>query len=118
MIAFNYKGHLGILVIFLYFADSAGVNLLNGWFLLGCYLGTFLPDIDHHNSMLGRWFWFRKSKVHRKFTHSVMFCLLAGLAGWILKLDFGIGIALGSLLHLVGDSITGRLPYLWYPYIR
>ncbi|HHU55135.1 MAG TPA: metal-dependent hydrolase [Acholeplasmataceae bacterium] len=98
---------------------SADVSILNASFFLGSVLGTFLPDIDHHNSILGRWFWFKQSRVHRKFTHSIMFCILAGLVGWIfLDFSFGIGVILCSLLHLMGDSITGRLPYLWYPYLR
>ncbi len=118
MIIFNYKVHLGFLVMFLFFLDSAGVNILNGWFLIGCYLGTILPDIDHDSSFLGRWFWFKQSRVHRKFTHSILFCILSGLAGWIIKLSFGLGIVSGSLLHLFTDSFTGKLPYLYYPYKR
>ena len=114
MIIFNYKVHLGFLVMFLFFLDSAGINILNGWFLIGCYLGTILPDIDHDSSFLGRWFWFKESKVHRKFTHSILFCILSGCRR-IIKLSFGLGkFGLASFLP---DSLS-KVPFLYYPYKR
>ena len=91
------------------------INVFNLWFLFGCYIGTILPDIDHDSSFLGRFFWFNKSGIHRKFTHSILFCILAGLIGWIFNLYFAIGVLLGSLLHLLGDAFTGKLPYLFFP---
>ena len=102
----------------LFALSSSGLNIWNGWFLLGCYIGTMLLDIDHNKSKLGRFFWLTTSRVHRKFTHSIVFCVIIGILGGLFRLWFGIGVAFGSLLHLVGDSYTGRLPYLYYPYKR
>lgn len=82
MIVFNYKGHLGILFMVLFALSSSGLNIWNGWFLLGCYIGTMLPDIDHNKSKLGRFFWLTTSRVHRKFTHSIVFLRYCRYAWW------------------------------------
>lgn len=80
-------------------------------------LGALLPDIDEPQSLIGRKtlgisnfikFFFG----HRGFTHSLLFVallsiVLAALSHFgILPLVVCVGLALGCLLHLVGDMMT------------
>ena len=97
--------------------DISGSNIL---FVVGCSVGSLLPDIDIDNSMLGRYipgwlFW-----EHRTVTHSIFFMIAIGLIGLLFKINLGltIGIVAGIATHLILDGMTPMgLPYLLFPFV-
>ena len=106
-----------------YLESKIGVNvddLSNALFIVGCALGSLIPDIDIDTSTLGRFipgwlFW-----EHRTITHSIFFMLACGLTGSILKINsaINIGAMVGFVTHLILDSLTPMgLPYLLFPFI-
>lgn len=84
--------------------------LLCNSFISGIYLtfGSILPDIDHHNSFLGKNIPF-VSKIfkHRGFTHSLLFAIII----WL----FNQWIAYGILVHIFLDLMTHNGIVLFYP---
>lgn len=88
--------------------------------VVGCAIGSLLPDIDIENSLLGRfipgWLFWR----HRTVTHSILFMIVIGIMGLVLKINLGFtaGMVVGIGTHLVLDAMTPRgLPYLLFPLI-
>ena len=70
--------------------------------------GSILPDIDHHNSFLGKNIPFvAKLFKHRGFTHSLVFATLI----WF----FNQWIAYGILVHILLDLMTTNGVSLLWP---
>lgn len=81
------------------------------WFSIGIMLGSLLPDIDHQDSILGRFNPISKIMKHRSITHTLWMALLITF----LCINFGIhrlhqslyfGITMGYWLHLIEDSFS------------
>ncbi len=87
--------------------------LVNAVIILSTILST-LPDID-----------LKLELPHRKYTHNVLFALLAGSAAGIVTSVLGLGfelgfysVCVGVLTHLLGDLLTYRSFAPLYPLIR
>ncbi len=87
--------------------------LVNAIIILSTILST-LPDID-----------LKLELPHRKYTHNVLFALLAGSAAGIvtsvLGLSFELGfysVCVGVLTHILGDLLTYRSFAPLYPLVR
>ncbi len=87
--------------------------MVNAVIILSTILST-LPDID-----------LKLELPHRKYTHNVLFALLAGSAAGIvtsvLGLSFELGfysVCVGVLTHLLGDLLTYRSFAPLYPLIK
>ena len=95
-------GHVGLALIF---SKIFGTNpLLTA-------LGGILPDFDSIGFFLGiKW-----SKIHRKFTHSLLFLLIVGLLSLIASPFFAISI--GVISHFIGDLDRWGIP-LFYPFYK
>ena len=110
----------GIGVIYLKNKLGLDISASNILFVVGCGIGSLLPDIDIDNSMLGRYipgwlFW-----EHRTATHSIFFMIAIGLIGLLFKMNLGltIGIVAGIATHLILDGVTPMgLPYLLFPFV-
>lgn len=85
--------------------------------VLGTIAGSLLPDIDHPGSKIGR----RVPIIshimylfgHRGITHSLLFVLFLGMVGYFYWTP-AYGLAIGSLVHVVGDMLTpSGVPLLW-----
>lgn len=89
-------------------------------------LASFLPDLDHHNSTLGRYMpkWFRRVMGgHRMGMHSVF--LMAGLwylTRWLMGGDtapiLASAVVVGMGTHVVLDMLTKDRVGLLYPLTR
>lgn len=106
--------------------------LLAGTFILGSYLGSLLPDIDHRKSTAGKKFKaasFVVSKTcgHRGATHSPLVNFLFFIALLLLSAFFGdnvknfyvefiYGAFVGSLSHILLDSLTIEGVPFFYPF--
>ena len=93
-------------------------------FYFGGLVGSLLPDIDEKQSYIGR-----KLKVvsfiisfivsHRTFTHYLIFPILVFLYGFYflegISKVFTVGLAVGILLHDLGDMLTkgGIVGFFW-----
>lgn len=105
--------------------------ILSGSFLAGSYLGSLLPDIDHKGSTIGRKFKatsciVSKTCGHRGFTHAPVISLVS-VGGLLaisiffdnsvknLYIDFISGILVGSLSHILLDSLTVEGVPFFYP---
>ena len=84
------------------------------------FLGVLLPDVDHPSSTIGKrvkwlsypvWAFFG----HRGITHSLLFPLLIVFAGHYYNIAFMQWVALGVILHLLGDFLTPSGIPLLYP---
>ncbi len=87
--------------------------LVNAVIILSTIFST-LPDID-----------LKLELPHRKYTHNVLFALLAGSAAGIvtsvLGLSFELGlysVCVGVLTHILGDLLTYRSFAPLYPLVR
>lgn len=87
--------------------------LVNAVIILSTILST-LPDID-----------LKLELPHRKYTHNVLFALLAGSAAGIVTSVLGLGfelgfysVCVGVLTHLLGDLLTYRSFAPLYPLTR
>ncbi len=94
-------------------ALGLGGWLVNAVIILSTILST-LPDID-----------LKLELPHRKYTHNVLFALLAGAAAGIvtsvLGFSFDLGfysVLVGVLTHLLGDMLTYRPFAPLYPLAR
>ncbi len=109
----------GLGVVYLKNKLDIDINALDSTlFVVGCGIGSLLPDIDIDGSMLGRFIPGWLLWEHRTFTHSMLFMLLVGLIGWIIKSPYAldIGLSVGVCTHLILDGVTPMgLPYLFYP---
>ena len=100
------------------FGISDGTS--RGLLVVGCGVGSLLPDIDIETSLLGRfipgWLFWR----HRTVTHSIFFMGIIGMIGVLLKINVGLnlGVVVGIGTHLLLDAMTPRgLPYLLFPLV-
>ena len=50
---------------------------------------------------------------HRGVTHSLLCWLLTGAIMWLLLPEYALYFAIGYLLHLLADMVTGGVPLLW-----
>jgi inner membrane protein len=84
------------------------------------FLGLLLPDVDHPSSTIGKrvkwlsypvWAFFG----HRGITHSFIFPLLIVFAGHYYNIALMQWVALGVILHLLGDFLTPSGIPLLYP---
>ncbi|HAT4337588.1 TPA: metal-dependent hydrolase [Clostridium perfringens] len=105
-----YKTHLStslnVAIPALYLSNELSILTLTG---VG--LGSLLPDLDTPNSFIGRRLniiSYPLSKIfkHRGFLHSITPVILIFILGIFLKSLFIKSIALGYLLHLVGDTFS------------
>ena len=87
------------------------------------FLGVLLPDVDHPSSTIGKrvkWISYPVWALfgHRGITHSFIFPLLIVFAGHYYNIPFMKWVALGVILHLLGDFLTpSGIPFL-YPLRR
>lgn len=80
----------------------------NTWIFL--LIGSILPDVDFLLDI------FFKVDLHRTFTHSFLFLIVAGLLVYIIfkKPHFAHALQLGILTHLVSDMFYGAgVPIFW-----
>ena len=93
-------------------------------FYSGGIIGSLLPDIDEKQSYIGKklkTLSFIMSSIfkHRTFTHYLIFPILIFLYGFYFLEDtlkiFVIGLAVGVLLHDIGDMLTkgGIVGFFW-----
>ena len=105
-----------------YLENKIGIDingLDNALFVLGCGVGSLLPDIDIDTSLLGRFIPAWLLYEHRTVTHSLLFMLVVGILSFVLHASLAliIGLELGIGTHLILDAITPMgLPYLLYPF--
>ena len=120
------KGHmtlasLSLITIGTYTDMSLGSFTI---FYSGGLLGSLLPDIDEQESYIGRRvktlsFMISSIFSHRTFTHYLIFPVLIFLWGFYFFEDalqaFFIGLAVGVLLHDLGDMLTkgGIVGFFW-----
>lgn len=107
------EGHIGFSLIVL----SILMSILNHWDLLMAIIAvgfSTFPDID-----------LKLGIAHRKWTHSIFFGLVTGLAfGYITELSglsFKVGFlgAFGGIiLHILGDLLTYRAFAPLYPFSK
>lgn len=123
MVIFTGKGHVGVTLIILYLMNPAlEFRSINLWFVAGALIGSFLPDCDTPHAFAGQILplWLLGVK-HRRQTHSLFAAAIFALLTASINMMFGVGMALGYILHLLGDRMTysgqkNGLPYfLWYP---
>lgn len=96
---------------------GTGNNLDKVLLIVGCGLGSLLPDADYPEAPMGRiiplWIFFK----HRTYTHSIFFMILVGVIGLIFhaNLFLILGVMLGILTHLILDSTTPMGIKWFYP---
>ncbi|WP_240224745.1 metal-dependent hydrolase [Rheinheimera hassiensis] len=86
-------------------------------------VGACLPDIDHPDSTVGKrvlWLSYPIRLVfgHRGITHSFIAVAAIGYLAYQFDSPYISWLALGYLLHLVGDYLTDSGIPLLYPYTR
>ncbi|MFJ8531234.1 metal-dependent hydrolase [Bacillus sp. NPDC094106] len=108
--------------------------LLSGTLLIGSFIGSLLPDIDHPNSKVGKKLkllsWgINKVFGHRGLTHTLLFTMLLSILlffcttffnGYlqVMYSQFVIGVTVGYLSHLLLDSMTKSGVPLLYPFTK
>lgn len=94
-----------------------GNNLDKVLLVVGCGVGSLLPDADYPKAPVGRiiplWIFFK----HRTYTHSIFFMLFVGVIGLIFHINIWLtaGLLLGILSHLLLDSTTPMGIRWFYP---
>lgn len=92
------------------------------WAIIGCvFLGSFLPDLDHPGSTIGRRVLFISLPLsglfgHRQITHSIwpfvgVLCLfnINMPEGWLI-----VALIIGYFSHLLGDILSDSgIPLFW-----
>lgn len=135
----NYKTHriggicAGLLVTGMTFKSPLTIHkaLLSGIFIVGSFIGSIIPDIDHPNSHLGKKLNIFSIGIntlygHRGLTHSPLFALILSIiliflssffygVPQLLYSQFVIGISVGYFSHLLLDSLTISGIPLLYP---
>lgn len=90
--------------------------------IAAAFLGSLLPDIDHHKSWVGRRLFFLSVPIqmifgHRGVTHSLLAMIAIGaVACWRLTISLDgwlVALLTAYLFHLLGDWVTGGVPLLW-----
>ena len=95
------------------------VDVATGW--LFTLMGALLPDLDHPNSTLGKRFKVLSYPIcaifgHRGITHSLIAVAAVGYAAYTLQSIMVSWLAMGYLLHLLGDYLTPSGVPLLYPF--
>ncbi len=116
-----YYTHLAFAFLLSLFAYSLSLPVYPLWYFGLVLFGALLPDIDHKESIISKWFYpvawlitllFR----HRGIVHSIFF--IAGLF-WVVShyagTAFAIPLTLGFLSHIIIDSFTVRGINYLYP---
>jgi len=122
------KGHLA-LALLPAIPIAANLNSQEQMIFLGAVgFGALLPDIDEPNSYIGRRFEFISIPLkilgikHRTFTHYLIFPLMVFLISLFLSGIYqlaGFGLALGILMHDIGDMLTkGGIKGFFYPFLK
>lgn len=85
--------------------------------VFGTIIGSLLPDIDHPESKMGRHIPIVPHMMylvagHRGITHSLIFVIILLTLGFFWMPFFGL--AIGSVIHIVGDMLTpSGVPFFW-----
>lgn len=92
-----------------------------GWLLT--MVGSLLPDLDHPDSTLGKRFKFISYPIsalfgHRGITHSLIAVAGVSYAAYTFQSVVISWLAMGYLLHFVGDYLTPSGVPLFYPFSR
>lgn len=95
------------------------VDVALGWILT--MIGSLLPDLDHTDSTLGRRLKFVSYPVsvvfgHRGITHSLIAVAGVGYIAYTFQSHVVSWLAMGYLLHLLGDYLTPSGIPLLYPF--
>ena len=97
--------------------------------VVGIGVGSLLPDLDHKNSILGRYSpipllhnLFRRMKIyifkHGGITHTILINIWIFIFAYIFKSLLVAGIAFGYATHLYVDNLDGnKLNMLYWPLI-
>jgi inner membrane protein len=90
-----------------------------GWVIT--MIGALLPDLDHPKSTLGRRFRYISYPItiifgHRGITHSLIAVVGVSYAAYVFQSNIVAWLAMGYLLHLLGDYLTPSGVPLLYPY--
>ncbi len=100
---FNYIIHIVIAVVALIGASTVGIALTTSQIIF-CILGSVLPDIDHHHSLIGRYNPFARIMIHRGFTHTLVASALFSIIG-LWDAAYFATLA-GYLSHIAGDYVS------------
>jgi inner membrane protein len=96
--------------------------------IIGIWIGSLLPDIDHEKSILGRFSpipWLHKilKKIgihlfkHGGITHTALVNIIILILAYLYNSSLLWGIAFGYFTHLYIDDATGnKLQMLWFPF--
>ena len=86
--------------------------------LIFLILGSLFPDIDTPYSILGRYNLLAQVLSHRRFTHTVICCVIVSSIICIYEWDIGVSFAFGYMTHLLGDTLTPMGIMWFYPYSK
>lgn len=91
----------------------------------GVILGSYLPDIDHPNSRIGRLFPFISKPLYRVFGHRTLTHSIWAILFWLIPLGlipeakwFFLGVFLGNAFHILEDKGSRSGVVLLWPFIR
>ncbi|WP_237715575.1 MULTISPECIES: metal-dependent hydrolase [Pelosinus] len=98
MIIFNWAIHI---IIGLFFSLEFAMQPMDILFIV---IGSILPDIDHHRSMLGRLNIFVGFMSHRGFCHTLLGCAVLSIPFLCIK-GAAPYVFLGGISHLFGDAL-------------
>lgn len=91
-------------------------KLFNFDYWIFILIGSFLPDLDVPNSKFGKMFFLRFFFKHRGFFHSIIFGILLGWSVYSFNSNYGIGILIGFLSHVILDGMSVNGIRLFYPF--
>ncbi|MCI4462598.1 MAG: metal-dependent hydrolase [Caldisericum sp.] len=83
--------------------------------ITGLFIGAILPDIDVEGATITRYLP-RIPVEHRTITHSILALAVVMFFANIVSTQFGVGMAMGYLSHLVLDAMTPTGVPLLYPF--
>ena len=104
MIIFNWAIHV---IIGILFSMGFTTEQMDIFFVV---IGSLLPDIDHHRSLLGRFNLLSPFMTHRGFSHTLLGCICLSLPFLYIK-GAAPYVFLGAISHLFADrlqSATGN----------
>ena len=123
----------GVIAVFIVFNPPYTTNklFLSFVLLIGAFIGSLLPDIDHRGSTISKKFKKTSKAVNKLFGHrGIMHCPLIYLLFFFILTEFGVffdnfsksmyenfvfGLFLGCISHLVLDFITVEGIPILYP---
>lgn len=137
-VTLDYKTHriggicTGIITVttFAVSADPSEKIVFSAALILGSYIGSLIPDLDHPKSLIGRKFkvlskGINKTFGHRGITHTPLFLIIYSILimrlpnifqGYVKTIVqyFSFGTIIGYISHLILDFITvGGIPLLY-----